>query len=266
VDDGKVVSSAGITSGVDAALHVVAQRLGIAAAQRVANDLHYPTFNFVIDPAVAQYHATRADSIVFVNMLARVQRPSDGVLLYNGVGELELSSVFDTFVASYATQTRAIAPVRQWLTTQHGLHVLPRFDYASAPALDRLLVPGENAHALAQPEIAAWTARETGVPLTFLHADMAGTFPYQAPLLDLARAENLPAAQNMAKNEEYRPATLDLEGAGWPWIVTVTPLLAGVAGVLVLFGGLRLLARRRTGVAGSVSARRGSEPQRAIST
>jgi putative intracellular protease/amidase len=41
VDNGKVVTSAGLASGVDAALHVVAERLGVRKAQSVALHLEY---------------------------------------------------------------------------------------------------------------------------------------------------------------------------------------------------------------------------------
>lgn len=41
VDNGKVVTSAGLASGIDAALHVVAERLGVRRAQSIALHLEY---------------------------------------------------------------------------------------------------------------------------------------------------------------------------------------------------------------------------------
>jgi putative intracellular protease/amidase len=41
VDNGKVVTSAGLASGIDAALHVVAERLGVRKAQSIALHLEY---------------------------------------------------------------------------------------------------------------------------------------------------------------------------------------------------------------------------------
>lgn len=41
VDNGKIVTSAGLASGIDAALHVVAERLGVRKAQSIALHLEY---------------------------------------------------------------------------------------------------------------------------------------------------------------------------------------------------------------------------------
>ena len=242
VDDGTVITSAGITSGLDASLYVVAQRLGQPAAERIANDLHYPDFAFVTHPQVEQYHSAQPDSIVLMNMLLKWQRANDGVLLYNGVGEIELASVFDTYAGSFTMRTSSVAPTRQWVTTKHGLHLLPRYDYNTAPALDRLLIPGQDARQLAQAGTAAWTARHSTIPIVYVHADLPDHFAYDAPLLDLARNQNAPIAQAQARGLEYRPPALELSGAGWPWLLPLQPVLVGLAGILLLFVGQRAMA------------------------
>ena len=244
VDDGSIVSSAGITSGIDASLHVVAQRLGLAAAERIANDLHYPDFTYVTNPRVEQYRSVASDSVFIFNLLYGLPRADAGVLLYNGAGEIDLTSIFDTYTASVRTITRSIAPTRDWITTKHGLRVLPRYDYQTAPAFARLLVPGQDARQLAQADVAAWTAQHNNVPIDFLHADLPGHFAFDAPLLDVARGRDIATAKGVAKTLEYRPPELALQGANWPWLLMVEPLMVGIGVVLLLFAGQRVLARR----------------------
>jgi hypothetical protein len=244
VDDGSIISSAGITSGIDASLYLVAQRLDLAAAERIANDLHYPDFDFVTHPQAEQYQRESLDNVFYVNFLFGAPRSQTGVLLYDGVGEIDLASVFDTYSGSLRTMTDTIAPARQWITTEHGLSLLPDYDYNSAPAVERLLVPGQDAPQLAQADAAAWMALHNGVSISYLHADLPDHFAFDAPLLDLARSQDVPTAQMRQRKLEYRPPTLELGGAGWPWLMTLKPILVGLAGVLILWTGTRLSARR----------------------
>lgn len=245
VDDGSIVSSAGITSGIDASLYVVAQRLGLPAAERIANDLHYPDFDFVTHPQAAQYYLETSDNIFYVNFLFGAPRSNTGVLLYSGAGELDLASVFDTYPGSLGTVLHSVASAHQWMITKHGLALLPRYDYSSIPAVERLLVPGQDAHQLAQTDVDAWAASHSNVAVSNLHADLPDHFAFDAPLLDLARSQNVPTAQMRQRRLEYRPPTLVLTGAGWPWLKTLEPVLVGLASVLVIFFGTKVLARRK---------------------
>ena len=244
VDDGSIISSAGITSGIDASLYVIAQRLGLPTAERIASDLRYPDFDFVTHPQAVQYHRESLDNVFYVNFLFGVPRSQTGVLLYDGIGEIDLASVFDTYSGSLRTMTDTIAPARQWVTTQHELVLLPDYDYDSAPTTERLLVPGQDAPQLSQADTAAWTALHNGVSVSYLHADLPDHFAFDAPLLDLARSQDVPTAQMRQRKLEYRPPTLELSGAGWPWLMTLKPILIGLAGVLILWIGTRISARR----------------------
>lgn len=57
VDGGNYMTSAGITSGMDAVLHYIAQHNGADVAQAVAQQLHYPSYAFVDQPKVSQESA-----------------------------------------------------------------------------------------------------------------------------------------------------------------------------------------------------------------
>jgi putative intracellular protease/amidase len=240
VDDG-IISSAGVTSGIDAAFHIIVGRLGSAIAERIAQDLHYPTFNFVTDPHVTQYAPSVPDAIYLLNGAFGWNRATNAVLLYDGVSEIELASVFDTYSASFTTRTLALAPTRGWITTQHGLNLLPRYAATNAPRYDRLLVPGKSARQLAAPALASFP----GSTPIYLHADVLDRFAFDAPLLDLARYQNVPTAQFGARRLEYRPQSLDFKGAGWPISFMLVPLLIGCTSV-ALFVILGHLVRQRS--------------------
>jgi AraC family transcriptional regulator, transcriptional activator FtrA len=244
VDDGSIISSAGITSGIDASLYVVAQRLGLPTAERIANDLHYPDFAFVTDPQAVQYHRESLDNVFYINFLFGSPRTQTGVLLYSGVGEIDLASVLDTYPGSLRMITDTVAPTRQWTTTKHGLALLPDYDYNSLPAVERLLVPGQDAYQLAQADVATWMEFHSSVSISYLHADLPNKFAFDAPVLDLARTQDVPTAQMRQRKLEYRPPMLELSGAGWPWLMTLEPVLVGLASVLILFAGRKVLARR----------------------
>ena len=67
-------------------------------------------------------------------------------------------------------------------------------------------------------------------------------FAFDAPLLDLAHTQNVPTAQMRQRKLEYRPPKLVFSGAGWPWLMTLKPMLVGLASVLILFVGTKVLA------------------------
>lgn len=49
-EDGNLVSSAGVSSGIDAVLYVISQRLGEPAAAKIAGEMKYPSYHFVKNP------------------------------------------------------------------------------------------------------------------------------------------------------------------------------------------------------------------------
>jgi putative intracellular protease/amidase len=243
VDGGTYMTSAGITSGIDAVLHYIAQHNGAGLARGIAQQMHYPSYAFVDAPQVPQESAGVALTLAgLINIVFHPLHPAAGVLLYDGVGELELASAFDTYAASYTSRLLSVAPTRQFITTRHGLQLVPRRGFGDVPALDRLIVPGSQARQLAAAGIGAWESRANAAPVFYLHAGSADSFAFAAPLQDLARQENIPTAVLAAKRLEYRPGTIQTEGSRWPLLLTLYPLLVGSVG---LAGALGLSKRRR---------------------
>jgi transcriptional regulator GlxA family with amidase domain len=67
VDGGMLLSTAGLTAGVDATLHLLARRHGAELAGKVAQGLNIPSSPFVANPKCRQYEFGPADGIFLLN-------------------------------------------------------------------------------------------------------------------------------------------------------------------------------------------------------
>ncbi len=242
VDGGTYMTSAGITSGIDAVLHYIAQHNGNTVAQTISEKMHYPSYAFVDQPQVEQNSAGTDLTVVgLINILFHWNHPTVGVLLYDGINELELASTYDTYAATYTTKLVSVSQTRELITTQYGLQLVPRWGFNDVPAMERLIVPGSQAHQLAAAEVSDWQSNGNAAPVFYLHADDPNAFAFDAPLKDLARQENIPTAVLDAMRLEYRPGTVQTEGSGWPLWLTIRPLLIGLASLTItLFISRRL--------------------------
>jgi hypothetical protein len=171
----------------------------------------------------------------------RLHRPTTGVLLTDGVGEIELASAFRPYTElSYLARPLAVTVDGRPIRSRHGLLFVPRADLTSAAAgLDRLVVPGSEAarHAdqLRLPE---------RLSPVYLH-DQTG-FAFDGALRDIAATYDVATARWVAKSMQYPTTNPQLSGVGWPWGLTLRPILiaAGAAALTVL--AFRLWRRRRT--------------------
>ncbi|WP_214402027.1 DJ-1/PfpI family protein [Pseudonocardia lacus] len=252
VDDGDVVTTAGILASIDGTLHVVERLLGPAAADDAATAVGWRHFR--ADPPVTTQVAF-PDPAAIVNAGWRWLPPTIGVALVEGTGEIELAAAFDPYGGqSLATRTLAVsadgAPVR----SRHGLLFLPRDDVAGAAAdLDRLIVPGAAA-AAARPIAPTAGAPEPEYP----HS--APGFPFDAAIIDLARTTDVATARWTAKVLELPTGGLELEGPAWPWGVTAVPLLLALVGVGGAVGVMSILRRRRAAAEHGVRPSPGGPP------
>jgi transcriptional regulator GlxA family with amidase domain len=234
VEDGNVVTAAGVTSGVGAALHVIRGYIGEEAVTSLAQKIGYPDRRLGDEPRIAANRLTASDRALYVLWAAYGWgKPRIGIVLTEGTSEIELASVLDVYPGPVLTaNTTTLTPEgpRSPVRTEHGLYFVPRSDLDSAPGLDRLLVPGRTAPSVTDPGVLSW-AREKGLKLEFIHADAPAGFPFDATLSDLAEHENAPVARFTARLLEYPIGHLGLAGGGWPFAHLLRPLAVGLLGL-----------------------------------
>jgi putative intracellular protease/amidase len=247
VEDGHLISTAGITSGVNGTLRVVSKYLGDATAGSLARRIGYPDQRLNAAPEIAPQRITMSNGMLYI-LMAGFDWGKDavGVALADGVGEIELASVVDVYPGQAFTAnvtTLSTAGPRKVVTSKHGLTFVPRHGLDDAPTLDRLLVPGRDSATTVSSELNTW-ARDRGLQPQYVHADSAGRFPFDLTLTDLARQESTAVAKFDAKALEYPTDHLTLRGPGWPAHLLLVPLGLGLAGLGLAIAVDRWLTRR----------------------
>lgn len=235
VDSGQFISSAGVTSGVDATLYTLERMFGREVADQAARAMDYPHVRFLDDPT---WIVRGLNPAPYVPNLYRWDRTDIGLMLYEGVRELEVSSVIDTYPRSFATSVRTLAPERTVIRSRHGLDLVPRSDFATAPALERLLVPGHGLALEATAVLQAWAAQHGGLTMEPVHASESHL--YDATLRDMARHDSTSMAIEAANLLEYPTRDVRLDGPASRLDLLLRPLALGLLGL-----GAAIWLRRR---------------------
>ena len=162
VEDGSVTTTAAVTSGVPAALHLVAELAGPAEAQRVANlhpELKWTPTETTTIPAD---HFAAHDWPVGFNVVMPWFRPTVGIALGDGVGELDATAAFEVYGQSSAARTVPLAAA-DTVRTGHGLALLTT-SYSHAPELSRVVVPGVDTPDAIDPRLRALAQHQVTDP------------------------------------------------------------------------------------------------------
>jgi transcriptional regulator GlxA family with amidase domain len=244
VEDGNVLTAAGVTSGISATFHVIRGYVGEEAATALAQKSGYPDQRVGDEPRIPADRLTVSDRALYVLWTAYGWgKPRIGVVLTEGTSEIELASVLDVYPGPVLTaNTTTLTPEgpRSPVRSEHGLYFVPRSDLDSAPGLDRVFVPGRAVPSVTDPRVHSW-AREKGLKLEFIHADAPADFPLDATLSDLAKHENASVARFTARLLEYPIGHLGLAGGGWPFAYLLRPLAVGFLGLALVVLTGRLL-------------------------
>ena len=152
VEDGTVTTTAAVTSGVQGALHLVAELAGPAEAQRVADQHPELGWTPTETTTIGKDHFAVRDWPVGLNYLEPWFRPTIGIALHDGVGELDATAAFEVYGQSAAAHTIAMA-TGDTVRTRHGL-VLLTTPLTQAPDLSRVVVPGAGSSERRRPPTA----------------------------------------------------------------------------------------------------------------
>ena len=200
VDDGDLITTAGVLSGIDGALRVIERLVGPATAQRAAQAVHWPAYSPGAAAPIQQSRPAPADVVALLSAGYRWDRPTMGVLLTDGVGETELAAAFRPYTElSYLARPLAVTADGRPIRSRHGLTFAPRAVLSPAVAgLDRLVVPGAAA---ARGAAADRLSLPQGLPVVYLHQQPG--FAFDAALRDIARTRDVATARWVAKTLEY---------------------------------------------------------------
>jgi AraC family transcriptional regulator, transcriptional activator FtrA len=249
-EDGPFITSTNLAASIDATLHAVGRLAGRGVAEDVARQLGYRRTGYLDDPSF------RPAPTAVPRMLAHAAYQWGwqelGVVLYDGVGEVALAALVDPYTTTLAARTHTLAPERGVITSQHGLALVPRYDFETAPRLDRVVLPGSAAPEATRQAGAAWARARWGLPLDEIHASVgAGEFAYDATLRDIARTRGSELAL-IAADVLFVPADhLQLESTAGRLQLLVPPLALGLIGAGLL---LALPGRGRRARPASASA------------
>ncbi|WP_392545305.1 DJ-1/PfpI family protein [Oryzobacter telluris] len=238
VQDGPITTTAGVTSGIPGALRVMTDLAGPDEATRVGRRVGYPNWS-VSEPTdiPVQSFSTR-DVPVALNAVLPWGRPIVGVALNDGVGEIDLASIFEVYDVSYAARAVPIS-VSGTITTRHGL-VVRTNTLTDTPTPTRLAVPGPAGTAGLDPRVHEWGA-ERHLPVDAVHVTAPG---FDGALQYLASRAGHTTAVSAAKLIDYPTSQLPLDGAPGPRVPVLLALGLALSATAAAVPTLLRRARR----------------------
>lgn len=122
VQDGRVTTTGGVTSGIPGSLRVLADMAGDAEAARIGNTIRYPGWSPDASTAMPAQGFGFEDAPLILNTVFPWGRPSVGVELRDGVGEIDVASILAVYTYSQAATAAAYSRTGS-ITTQHGIEI-----------------------------------------------------------------------------------------------------------------------------------------------
>ncbi|MBP0725811.1 DJ-1/PfpI family protein [Bacillus sp. RG28] len=236
VQEGNTLTTAGQTSGIDGVLHLIAQQLGEPMAAKISNEINYPSYHFVQNPKVDHpFHWDIKFLTYWLNIGFHWNKTQMGVLLYNGMDELALSSVIGVYGDTGTTQVLTVSSSDAPITTKHHLNIVARNQISNTPKLDKMIIPGGDAKSLAESDIKLWSEKGKAKETLLIHSGSPNRYVFEAPLEDLAKQEDLLTAKRAEIRLEYRANGIHLEGKPYPLGTYVNLLLTILLAWLVAF-------------------------------
>ncbi|MFD0695282.1 DJ-1/PfpI family protein [Paenibacillus sp. GCM10027628] len=236
VHEGNTLTSAGQSAGIDAVLHLISQQLGEPMAAKISKEISYPSYQFVQNPKVDNpFHMDIKFATYWLNLGFHWSKKQMGVLLYNNMDEISLSSIFDSYGDTGTTRVLTVSSSDAPISTKHHLHILARYQISNAPKLDKMIIPGGDAKSLAAAEIRLWNEKGKAKETLLIHSDSPNRYAFEAPLEDLAKQEDLITAKHAVKRFEYRAEGIHLAGKPLPLGTYSNMLLTGLLALLAAF-------------------------------
>jgi putative intracellular protease/amidase len=233
LDDGDVITTGGLLSSVDGTLRVVERLVDTGAAAAAAQAVGWRYYSAGTAATLPGSRLAPGDAILhLLNVGFRASETNVGVVLTEGVGEIELAAAFGPYGEVKAARTLAVTAGGDSVRSRHGLTFVPRASLEAADRVDRLLVPGAGP--------ASGIAAD--IPVVYLHQQPG--FAFDPALREVASTMDVPTARWTAKILEYPTGDLGLSGPDGPWTPALQPFLLGLLGLAAALATMRLVRRR----------------------
>ena len=205
---------------------------GAVEAERVGRLVKYPGWQVAATAQMPVQSFAASDIPVGLNALVPWLRPTIGVGLFNGVGEIDVASAFEVYNMSFAARAVAVGAT-DTVTTKHGLILLTVPEH-QAPPLDRFIAPGAARDQDIDPRLRDWSASRSTPVDAFAGGD--GVLGFDGAIEYLAQHTDRATALSAAKMIDYPTAHLNLPAGGAsvrvPGLIALGLLLAVLAGSL----------------------------------
>ncbi|MDN5855018.1 MAG: DJ-1/PfpI family protein, partial [Actinomycetia bacterium] len=245
VDEGNVITTGGLLSSIDGTLRVVERFLGADSAAAAAEAVAWHHYSPGAAAALPGSSLTPTEAFLhLINTGFRADTTTVGVVLADGVSELELAAAFDPYTEVKGARTLAVGPGGSSIRSLHGLTFVPRADLepSTTGTLDWLIVPGAAVAAGPDPSVTD-AVRDVEVPVAYLHRQPG--FAFDEALREMARRMDVPTATWTAKLLELPTDGIRLAGSSWPWLPSLHAVGLGLVGFATALGATRLVRRTR---------------------
>lgn len=231
VQDGPTTTTAGVTSGIPASLHVMRQLAGPREARAVGRAMQYPLWFLDASPDIPVQHWDMGDLSAGLNLTLPWLQPSVAVALSDGISETDAVAPFEVNAYSSAGRFLPVATGHS-ITTQHGVVIETAAIAQLRKRIDRVIAPATSSPKELPAAISVWASQQ-GARITPLSSEGAGA-AFGASLTDLAAQTNTATAASVAKMLEYPTNELHLVSGNdlrVPALLILTVLVSAVAGL-----------------------------------
>jgi hypothetical protein len=147
---------------------------------------------------------------------------------------------------SLSIRSFVMAPERSVVRSANGFQLVPRYDFRTVSALDRVLVPAGPESDAKRQVIAAWASDQAHRPAEDIFQNVGnGKTAYDATYQNLAHTQNSSLARADADLMFYAIDPSTLQGPAWSVQDVLTPLLISLLGAVLVYGATHVRISRR---------------------
>jgi AraC family transcriptional regulator, transcriptional activator FtrA len=233
VDDGNIITSGTLTTGIDATLHTIERLVGRDVAERTGQALGYRHLDRLDNPAAGYQPPVSPDLGLLPHAMYSWGQNDVGVALHEGVSETALAALLDT-AALNLTRSYTLASERTFVRSRHGMIMAPRFNYADTLALDRMIVLSDPADPGAVSVAEHWNQQRSQPHAELLTSGAGAGYAYDVVIADVAGYAGEAVARSDSVNLVYPVDPAIVSGSAWTPILIFHPLSVGLLGVALI--------------------------------